>query len=229
VNLVDSMTYTIFCENLPTASAYARRVTISDPLDPNLDIRTFRLGQIVFNNRTVTVPANRSYFQTRVNMTDQGTNIVVDISAGVDLNQHRVFWTFQAIDLNTGEAPLSVNQGVLPPDSTNQIGQGYVIYTIKPVAGTPSNTMITNKATIVFDENEPIDTRTVQNFVDSIPPISSVTALPPVTLTPTFKVGWSGIDETNGSGLRDFDIYFSDNGGGYVLWQSGTTNNSSDL
>jgi len=45
------------------------------------------IGQIVFNNRTITVPANRSYFQTRVAMTDQGTNIVVDVSAGIDLNE----------------------------------------------------------------------------------------------------------------------------------------------
>ncbi len=220
------MPYTVFFENTPTASAYARLVTVSDLIDPNLDIRSFRLGQIVFNNRTIPVPANRSYFQTRVNMTDQGTNIVVDISAGVDLNERRVFWTFTAIDLNTGEPPLSVNQGVLPPDTTNQIGQGYVIYTLKPAAGVASGTVITNQARIVFDDNEPIDTRVVQNIVDTLAPTSAMTPLPTSTLSLSFNVTWSGADETNGSGLRDFDIYYSDNGGGLVLWQGGTTNNT---
>jgi len=73
VNPTDPMPYTVYFENVATASAYARRVTVSDVLDTNLDIRSFRLGQIVFNNRTITIPANRSYFQTRVAMTDQGT------------------------------------------------------------------------------------------------------------------------------------------------------------
>ena len=229
MNLNDPMPYTIYFENVPTALAYARRVTVSDPIDPNLDIRSFRLGQIVFNNRTISVPANRSYFQTRVNMTDQGSNIVVDVSAGVDLIARRVFWTLTAIDLDTGEPPLSVNQGVLPPDATNQIGQGFVVYTLKPAAGVASGTVISNKATIVFDDNAPIDTRVVLNIVDSLAPTSAVTALPAVTLSPSFNVSWSGIDETNGSGLRDFDIYYSDNGGSLVLWQGGTTNESAQF
>ena len=80
------MAYTVYCENLPTASAWAQKVYIVDNLDPNLDIRTFRLGQIGFNQTVVEVPANRSFFQTRVTRPEQGTNIVVDISAGVDLD-----------------------------------------------------------------------------------------------------------------------------------------------
>jgi len=226
VNRTDPMPYTIYFENLPEASAHARRVTVSDLIDPNLDIRTFRLGQIVFNNRTVTVPANRSYFQTRVPMEDQGTgtNVVVDISAGVDLNERRVFWSFLAIDLNTGEPPLSVNEGVLPPNTTNQIGEGYVIYTIRPAGDVPSGTVITNQARIVFDDNEHIDTRVVENIIDAIPPVSSVHPLPATTLLTSFEVTWSGSDETNGSGIRDFDIYFTDDGGELIAWQSGTTN-----
>lgn len=220
------MSYMVECENLPEASAYARLVTISDPFDPGLDIRTFRLGQIVFNNRTVTVPPNRSYFQTRVPMEDQGSNIVVDISAGVDLNQRRVFWTFTAIDLNTGELPLGVDKGVLPPNTTNQIGQGYVTYTVKPLASLPSGTLITNGARIIFDDNEPIDTRVVTNIVDSLAPTSAVLSLPPVMLTSSFEVAWSGQDETNGSGLYNFDVYYKEDGGGLVLWQGITTNRS---
>lgn len=227
MNPTDPMPYTVYFENLPTASAYARRVTVSDPIDTNLDIRSFRLSQIVFNNRTIEIPANRSYYQTRVAMTDQGTNIVVDISAGVDLTQRRVFWTFNAIDLNTGEAPLSVNQGVLPPDATNQIGQGYVVYSLKPAAGVATGTVITNSATIVFDDNEPINTRVVQNIMDAIPPSSYVVPLPTNTLSASFDVSWYGADETNGSGLQNFDIYFTDNGGDQILWQSGTTNYTS--
>ena len=39
----------------------------------------------------------------------------------------------------------------------------------------------------------------------------------------TFTVHWSSGDEANGSGLATLDVYVSDNGGDYTLWQSSTT------
>lgn len=220
------MTYTVEFENIPTAAAYARQVRVTDTLDANLDIRTFRLGQIFFSHYTVAVPDNRSFFQTRISLPDQGSNIVADISAGVDLSSGQVFWTMTALDLNTGEPPLSVDQGVLPPDDTNHIGEGFVTYTVKPVAGLPTGTLITNRATVFFDQNEPISTRTVTNTIDGTPPTSSVTPLPSVVVDTNLVVSWSGTDDPTGSGLKNFDIYVSDNGGVWAIWQSATTNTS---
>lgn len=220
------MTYTVEFENIPTAAAYARQVRVTDTLDANLDIRTFRLGQIFFSHYTVAVPDNRSFFQTRISLPDQGSNIVADISAGVDLSSGQVFWTMTALDLNTGEPPLSVDQGVLPPDDTNHIGEGFVTYTVKPVAGLPTGTLITNRATVFFDQNEPISTRTVTNTIDGTAPTSSVTPLPSVVVDTNLVVSWSGTDDPTGSGLKNFDIYVSDNGGVWAIWQSATTNTS---
>jgi hypothetical protein len=36
-------------------------------------------------------------------------------------------------------------------------------------------------------------------------------------------VNWSGTDDAGGSGVRSYDIYVSDNGGAYTLWQSDTS------
>ena len=54
--------YTIYFENTSNAQAYARQVSIADVLDPSLDIRTFRVGNIVLGNVTITVPTNQHVF-----------------------------------------------------------------------------------------------------------------------------------------------------------------------
>ncbi len=61
--------------------------------------------------------------------------------------------------------------------------------------------------------------------VDAINPTSTVQALPPISLL-SFTVSWSGQDNAGGSGLASFDVYDSDNGGAWALWQNHTTQTS---
>ncbi len=223
------MAYTVYFENLPTATTTTRAVTVTDPFDTDLDIRSFRLGQIVFGRYTVIVPQNRSFYQTRLPLTDQGSNIVADISAGIDVATGAAKWTITAIDLNTGLQPLDPNAGLLPPDTTNGIGQGYVTYTISPVEGSASGTVITNQAVIVFEDNAPINTPITTNVLDAFPPTSLVTALGPVTLGTNIYLTWSGEDDTNGIGISSYKVFASDNGGAYSLWYDGSTNTLSNI
>lgn len=64
-----------------------------------------------------------------------------------------------------------------------------------------------------------------QVFVDAIAPVSSVTALPAYGNSASFTVSWSGSD-TGGTGIASYDIYVSDNDGGYTLWKNATTSTS---
>jgi len=57
---------------------------------------------------------------------------------------------------------------------------------------------------------------------DTNAPSSAVAALP-ATTTPGFAVNWSGVDDTNGSGIAFFNIYVSDNGGSFTPWLSNVT------
>ena len=57
--------------------------------------------------------------------------------------------------------------------------------------------------------------------VDAAPPHSDVALLPTYSLA-TFAVNWSGSDAT-GAGLSSYNIYVSDNGGVFTLWQAATT------
>ncbi|MGA2498781.1 MAG: dockerin type I domain-containing protein, partial [Tepidisphaeraceae bacterium] len=60
-------------------------------------------------------------------------------------------------------------------------------------------------------------------MIDTTPPISHVNTLPVTTAQYSFPVSWSGQDDVGGSGIVDYDVYVSDNGGGYALWLNHTT------
>ncbi len=62
------------------------------------------------------------------------------------------------------------------------------------------------------------------NTLDNTPPVSQVTALPSTELCSNFTVQWSGTDV--GSGIGNYTIYVSDNGGSFTAWQTNTTSTS---
>jgi len=57
--------------------------------------------------------------------------------------------------------------------------------------------------------------------IDATKPVSHVTALPATATSPNFNVQWSGTDAT--SGLSNYTIYVSDNGGPFASWLSNVT------
>jgi len=56
--------------------------------------------------------------------------------------------------------------------------------------------------------------------IDATKPVSHVAALPATESTPNFVVSWTGSDAT--SGVLDFSVYVSDNGGGFAPWLTHT-------
>lgn len=207
--------YTIYFENVPTASASAQRVTIVEQLDPSLDSRTFRLKEIGFGAYKVPVPDNRAFYQTRIQLGADLGNILCDISAGLDIMTGQVRWTLTAIDPNTGEQPSSGLLGILPPNNDSGVGQGYVKYEIMPMTGAGTGTVISAQATITFDVEQPILTNTATNAVEAHAPSSAVKALPPIS-PETFNVIWLGMDDDGGAGISHFDVWVKDNDGPYM-------------
>src|SRR5262249_8495145 len=108
-------------------------------------------------------------------------------------------------------------------------GEGSISYSIKPLAGLPSGTVIRNRATIIFDYNDPIDTPEVHNTLDAKAPTSHVLPLPATTLSPTFTVRWTGTAEAGGSGIASYDIYVSVDGSPFVLLVGDTTDTSATI
>ena len=216
--------YRINFENLSSATAPAQLVRITDQLPPSLDLRTVRLKEIGFKQNRYVIPDGQSYYQSRVQLGEDLGNLQADILAGVDLVNNRVFWTIQAIDPNTGEAPLDPFGGILPPNNANKDGEGFVIFTVEARSSFPNRTMISNSATIIFDQNEPIVTNATSNLLDSVIPTSQIAPLPATSAVPEIPINWTTSDDNDGSGFASTILYSSENGGTYTPFlNSGAT------
>ena len=211
--------YLVHFENLETATAAVQDMSITDQLDPSLDWSTFAFDTIQIGNHTISVPQGSKSFSADIDFRPEMLAIV-RVRATFDPQTGVAQWYFKGVDPATGELT-----DFLPPntDNVDPRGQGSVSYSVKPNANLPPGTIIKNKASIDFEVGvppEPMDTPQVFNTVDSSPPVSQV--LPIATESCTyFDLQWSGSDE--GSGVRDYTVFVSDNGGPFILWLSETT------
>jgi RHS repeat-associated protein len=216
-----SLPYTIQFTNDSTASAPAQVVTVTESLSSSLDWTTFQLGSFGFGGITVSVPPGRTSFSTQVD--DRAANgVYVDVSAAFNPQTGVVTWTFTAIDPTTLDQPANPLEGFLPPDQTSPEGEGFVNYTVQPKASDPTGTVLSASASVVFDNNAPVVTTPITNTIDAVAPTSTVAALPADVLT-NFPVSWSGTDDPHGSGIASYNVFASEDGGPFVLWQAGTT------
>jgi hypothetical protein len=233
--------YRIDFENATNAVAPAQQVVITDPLDQNLDPRTFALMAVGFGDQVIPVPDGSQYFQTIVPVAVGDIPLEVWIEAGIDLPTARVYAVLWTIDPLTG-LPPAVDVGFLPPEDGTGRGQGYVAYTIAPRPGLATGTEIRNVALISFDNQPPIATNlrdphdpsqgtdpTKESLVmiDADAPTSWVLPLPELTPQPQFTVSWIGADQTNGCGVADFDVFVAAGGGAWALWRAATPDTSS--
>src|SRR5262249_10145463 len=90
-----ALPYTVHFQNDPNASADVSEVRIVTQLDPNLDPRTFRLGDIKVGDIDVHIPSGRGLFQGDFDFT-QTKGFILRISAGVDLKANQATWLIQA-------------------------------------------------------------------------------------------------------------------------------------
>jgi hypothetical protein len=146
-----TLPYTIRFENISTATAPAQTVTVTHPLDTDLDLRTFRLSSFGWGGLIFDVPANTAFYNQRLDLTAT-RGYFVDVTAGIDLVKGEAFWIVTTIDPNTGDVPVDPLTGFLPPNNTDGIGDGFLNYTIKAKRDVTTGTVIDAKATIVFDK-----------------------------------------------------------------------------
>ena len=213
---VDAAGYMIHFENDTSATAPALFVHVTDPLDVSkFDLSTFSLGSIAFGDTSVTPPPNLKQWTTTVKLPNEN-RFVVRITAGLDEKTGIASWQLMAIDPKTGQYPTDQKLGFLPPDVNPPEGEGSVFFTIHPKSGLPSGTVLSNKASIVFDANDPIETPTWVNKLDYDLPTSTMEPLSKTQSDTSFTVSWKGSDPT--SGVSDYLIYVSTNGGTFSLW-----------
>ena len=217
-----NLSYTIDFENDPTnAEAPAQTVSITMPLDPSFDIRTFRLGAFGFGGMVFTPTANSAFYQTNIDLT-ASLGYFVQVAAGIDVLNNQAFWDFTTIDPLTGDVPLNPFLGFLPRDTNSPNGEGFVSCSIQPLSSATLGTTVAEQATIVFNGQPPMSTGYTSNKLEVGAPASAVMPLPAVEPSPTFTVSWDGVSVPGGDGVATFDIYVSNDRSNYVSWLEGT-------
>jgi hypothetical protein len=167
------MPYAVAFENKPNATAAAQQVVVTDQLDRNkVDLATFGLGPIAFGNIRVVPPPGLSQYSTDVDLRP-ATNLIVRINAGLDTTTGLATWRFTSLDPATMLPTTSPLAGFLPPDTSPPQGEGSILFTVMPKPGLANGTQIQNQATVVFDQNAPINTPVWLNTIDATPPVVS--------------------------------------------------------
>ncbi|HWY88731.1 MAG TPA: pre-peptidase C-terminal domain-containing protein, partial [Gemmataceae bacterium] len=222
VPLGQPLPYTIQFQNAPAASSTVGQVRIVSRLDPNLDPRTLRLGDIKLGDVTVHVPSGVGSFQEDIDLTSS-KGFILRVSGGIDINSDTMTWLLQAIDPLTGEVITDPGKGLLPPDNASGAGEGFVSYTVKPLAGLTTGTQVSSQARVLFNTAAPLDTPAITYTIDATAPTTTLTATPLVQSGSDYNVQWNAVDDPAGSGVKSTTVYVAEDGGDYAIWLDQTT------
>jgi len=228
----DALNYRIDFWNKEDAPAPTQDVYIEDQLDPDLDPSTFEFGEFGFLKWNAPVEAGTRTLDATVDLRPD-MSLKVHVTGSVN-TEGKVVWELHALDPYTNEPPEDPQAGFLPPITDSGYEIGWVNYSVKPKAGLPTGTQITNQALVKFDlgpwkpappnpDSEIPGLGPWLNTIDSGAPSSQVTSATQGASAGSLQVQWTGQDDEGGSGAGHYDVYVSDNGGAYTLWQEDTT------
>ncbi len=201
---VKTVNYRIEFENdTAFATSSAHVVEIRDTLDARFfELATFAPTYICIGEKREQLDGTPNFVRT-VDMRPQ-INTVVQVEGEYDEQTGIARWLFTSLDPMTMEPSDDVMQGFLPVNHDGTSGIGDVGYRIGVKKGLVDGTEISNRASIVFDSNEPILTPAWANIVDGVCPESRVTDV-------TYKndsivtLSIEGSDER--SGIWKYDLY----------------------
>jgi gliding motility-associated-like protein len=217
VSKEEDLPFTIFFENDPVfATAPAQRVVVRQQLDPNFDPASFRLNGFGFQNRTFDVPPGLTNYTIKLNTADE-IGVDVNVTFGLDPVNNELFWALQSVDPKTGLPPFEALAGFLPVNDSTAIGEGFVSYTIKAGRETVTGDSLIATANIFFDTNAPISTNEVFNTVDATAPTLLEVKDVLVEFGSLISFTVESVDDLEGSGVKGFDVFVSEDGGSYIL------------
>lgn len=209
-----SYPYTIYFENLKTATAPAQEVVVTDTLDASLfDLSSFSFGTVSWQDDHYTpLPGLKEFsYETQLGSGNPNT---LRINARFDEQTGVAYWQLITLDPATMDLTEDPMGGFLPPNHNAPEGEGSVQFDVNLKEDLPDGMVITNAAEIIFDLNKPIVTNTYLNHIDITPPASRLTA---IHYSPDNRNLYAILTsaEDTGSGVRNLRIYASVNGGDF--------------
>ena len=217
-----TLPYTIAFANDPNASSTVGEIRVVSELDPNLDPRSFRLGDMQLGDIQVSIPDERGTFEGEFDFSAT-KGFILRVSAGIDPLSNTATWLLQAINPETGELITNPDLGILPPNDVRGAGSGFISYDAQPVEDIATATEISAQARILFNNAPPLDTPTISNLVDGAAPTTAVTVEALSEGSSDYLVKWDAQDEEFGSGVKHVTVYVAEDGGDFTIWQQQTT------
>jgi hypothetical protein len=206
--------YTLSYNNLPTATNPATDVYLADTFDPaTMDLASLTIGAISIPGGQYlppNIPLAGNPFTHDIDLRPE-VQLLVRVSAALDLATSQVNISLHTLDPNTGLTPADPTIGFLQPGAG-----GSVLFALNSKPGLSTGTAVKDNASVIFDSNAAIQSPQWLNTVDITPPVSHVVALPATETSTSFNVSWTGTDV--GSGIANYSIYVSDDGGSFQYW-----------
>ena len=206
------MSYTVTFENKSTATAPAHEVFVRDTLDKNVyDFESFAFTSFGWADTILRVDGqNMKEFVQDVRVSEEMT---VRVSGQFDEKTGIANWSFITLDkdLKPEDDP---DKGFLVPNNANHEGEGFVSFGINHKSELGSGAAIANKATIVFDANESVETNTYVNTLDADNPGSKAVKAE-LNEYGKLVVSWEASDAT--SSVASIDLFKAEEGGEFEL------------
>ena len=173
---IHQMGYTVTFENKASATAPAHEVFVTDTLDATkYDLSTFSFTSYGWADVAFVAGGSKTQEFTRdVQYKVNGQDILVRVSGQFDQQTGIARWAFVSLDKNGNEID-DPDLGFLVPNNANLDGEGFVSFIVEHKKNPANGSTISNKATIVFDANDPITTNTYVNTFDTDYPTSKIT------------------------------------------------------
>ena len=210
--------YLIDIANPANADGAVQELRIVQALDPLLDTRSFRLGDLQLGSLEIDLPDDRASFTGEFDFfEDRG--FVLQLTAGVDILSNTVTYLLTAVDPADGLRPTDRDIGFLLPGETAKMG-----YVIKLADEAATGDVVEASVRAFVNDGGAQDSNTVTNQVDGSAPVTTFTV--DELGGGSYRVEWAAEDDALGTGVRDFTVLVSLSGGPFVTLQRRTTDTS---
>ena len=210
---VAKVNYTIEFENdTAFAQASAHTIVIRDTLDSRyFDLKSFLPTSVKIGEREafldeatdIKTSGSVTSFLKTIDMRPE-INAIAQVEGEYRQQTGIAKWTFTSLDPMTMEPTDDLMQGILPVNYNGTSGIGEVMFEVGVKPNKGDGTQIPNRASIVFDYEEPILSPTWTNIVDATAPESHIADVQMATDS-TATVRIEATDEL--SGPWRYDVY----------------------
>jgi hypothetical protein len=223
-----NFTYLINFENKSIATAPAQEVFITDTLDMNsFNVSSFKAGNLRIGSKIIQAPLNAKEANWKIDMRPK-MNLITHVELTLDTIKGIAHWYFSCSDPKTNDFPADALVGFLPPNDSIGSGEGSVSFSIDLKESINDESIINNRATIVFDYNDPILTPTWSNKKDKIAPISNMFE-PVIVENNIATISWAAADNKNGSGVYCYTLFVKKGNDEYSSLLTRTSETSLDF